>query len=43
MRARTLALARRLVLAAGGQCSWCHAWFADWNGGVCDACRAAGH
>jgi hypothetical protein len=27
----------------GGQCSWCHAWFPDWAGGVCDACRAAGH
>ena len=32
----------RHVLAAGGQCSMCGGWFDDWNGGVCDACRATG-
>ncbi|MFE7935656.1 hypothetical protein ACFU6S_44440 [Streptomyces sp. NPDC057456] len=32
-----------VTASGGGQCSWCRAWFPDWIGGVCDACRAAGH
>jgi hypothetical protein len=35
-------LARRLLLAASGQCSKCGGWFDDWNGGICSACRAVG-
>ncbi|MET9957112.1 hypothetical protein ABZ135_36930 [Streptomyces sp. NPDC006339] len=30
------------VAAASGQCQHCGAWFEDWNGGTCDACRMAG-
>ncbi|MDV9189779.1 hypothetical protein R6L23_16410 [Streptomyces sp. SR27] len=28
--------------SAAGQCSRCGGWFEGWNGGVCDACTAAG-
>ncbi|MGW5353400.1 hypothetical protein ACWERV_23175 [Streptomyces sp. NPDC004031] len=35
--------ARQLApVGASGQCSVCSGRFDDWNGGVCDACRALG-
>lgn len=43
MTRRLIATALRLVVAVSGQCSVCSARFEGWSGGVCDACRNAGH
>lgn len=40
---RNLLARLRARLAYGGQCSVCQQWFDDWNGGVCQACQAAGN